>query len=49
MHYFNTSTLERFLHFMKSDRDIKLLDVTTINIARETLPVKPTVMVLPGR
>lgn len=50
MHYFNQSTLDRFLdRFSSSQYEIRREASPTLVVSRETLPFKPTVIVLPGR
>jgi L-ascorbate metabolism protein UlaG (beta-lactamase superfamily) len=49
MHYFNLGTLNRFLdRFASSQYVIARQDNPEIVLSRETLPIKPTVVVLPG-
>lgn len=48
MHYFSESTLERFLTRLRDSHDIKLNDGPSSLISRNTLPKKPSVLVLPG-
>lgn len=49
VHYFNLGTLNRFLdRFSSSQYVIERQDSPEIVISRETLPLKPTVVVLPG-
>ncbi|MDQ0509495.1 MBL fold metallo-hydrolase [Ancylobacter amanitiformis] len=49
MHYFNRGTLERFLQrFASSKYAIERSAGPTLVLSRETLPLTPTVMVLPG-
>lgn len=49
MHYFNLGTLNRFLdRFASSQYVIERQDSPQIVLSRETLPLKPTVVVLPG-
>lgn len=49
MHYFNQGTLNRFLdRFASSQYVIERQDSPQIVLSRETLPLKPTVVVLPG-
>ncbi|QIB35366.1 MBL fold metallo-hydrolase [Ancylobacter pratisalsi] len=50
MHYFNQGTLNRFLErFSSSQYEIRREEFPTLVFSRETLPIKPTVIVLPGR
>lgn len=48
MHYFSTSTLERFLDHIGSDFEIKINESPTVVLSRAELPDKPQVLVLPG-
>lgn len=48
MHYFSDSTLERFLALLRDSHEITLRQEGSISLRRETLPKKPTVVVLPG-
>lgn len=48
MHYFSHSTLERFLVRLRDSHEIKLNDSAATTISRNTLPKKPSVLVLPG-
>lgn len=48
MHYFSESTLERFLSRLRDSHDIRLNDSQSTLISRNTLPRKPSVLVLPG-
>jgi L-ascorbate metabolism protein UlaG (beta-lactamase superfamily) len=49
MHYFNQSTLDRFLgRFASSQYAIERREDPHLVLSRETLPAKPTVIVLPG-
>jgi len=47
MHYFGRTTLERFLAGMADEFQIEIRDETALDIAYDTLPSRPTVMVLP--
>ncbi|MBS9475622.1 MBL fold metallo-hydrolase [Ancylobacter radicis] len=50
MHYFNPSTLERFLARLADSRyAVQRQPSATMMFSRATLPTTPTVMVLPGR
>jgi len=49
MHYFGRATLDRFLDRLGQDYEIRRSETAAIRLRRETLPEKPTVMVLPGR
>ena len=48
MHYFSESTLERFLSPMRATHTIALNEGGSILVSRETLPKKPTILILPG-
>lgn len=47
MHYFGSSTLQRFLLGMEDEFDIRILDEAVLSVARDRLPARPTIMVLP--
>lgn len=49
MHYFGRSTLERFLARARERYAVEERPQPTLVVSRETLPAKPTVVVLPGR
>ncbi|MBS7539772.1 MBL fold metallo-hydrolase [Ancylobacter lacus] len=50
MHYFNRTTLERFLARLGSSRyAVERADSPTLVVSRATLPARPTVTVLPER
>jgi L-ascorbate metabolism protein UlaG (beta-lactamase superfamily) len=49
MHYFGQATLERFLTLARARYAVETRDSPTLALSRETLPAKPTVIVLPGR
>jgi L-ascorbate metabolism protein UlaG (beta-lactamase superfamily) len=49
MHYFSESTLSRFLDRMRERYGVERRTGKDIVISRATLPVRPTVVVLPGR
>ncbi|MET0867281.1 MAG: MBL fold metallo-hydrolase [Pseudorhodoplanes sp.] len=49
MHYFSTYTLSRFLERMREKFDVEMADTPSVVISKTTLPVKPKVLVLPGR
>jgi L-ascorbate metabolism protein UlaG (beta-lactamase superfamily) len=49
MHYFSAYTLNRFLDRMREKFDIETADTPSVVISKTTLPVKPKVLVLPGR
>lgn len=48
MHYFDPSTLERFLDRLRDTYEIRLNDSATTIVSRATLPRTPTALVLPG-
>lgn len=49
MHYFNPSTLERFLAKARERWPVEFGGAATLTLSRETLPKAPKVLVLPGR
>lgn len=49
MHAFGQYSLTRFLDGMKDDFEISIHDSRTIKVALDTLPSRPTVLVLPTR
>lgn len=49
MHYFSGFTLNRFLDRMRDRFDIETSVTPSVVISKATLPVKPKVLVLPGR
>jgi L-ascorbate metabolism protein UlaG (beta-lactamase superfamily) len=48
MHYFGATTLNRFLTRMKEHYEVVLSDTASVILSRDSLPVRPTVLVLPG-
>lgn len=49
MHYFGTSTLNRFLSRLGEEKwDVQLSDTPSVMLSRDSLPVQRTVLVLPG-
>jgi L-ascorbate metabolism protein UlaG (beta-lactamase superfamily) len=48
MHYFGASTLNRFLVQMGDHYAVVLSDTPSVKLSRDSLPVLPTVLVLPG-
>jgi len=48
MHYFGPTTLNRFLTRMGEHYEVVISDVSSITLSRDTLPFRPTVLVLPG-
>lgn len=49
MHYFSTWGLDRFLNRLSQDYAVTRSASPTVMLSRETLPAKPTILVLPGR
>ena len=49
MHYFSEWGLDRFLSRLGKEYEIARSATPTVTLSRETLPAKPTVLVLPGR
>jgi L-ascorbate metabolism protein UlaG (beta-lactamase superfamily) len=49
MHYFSTFTLRGFLDRMRQDFEVEASRIPSVVISKTTLPVKPKVLVLPGR
>ena len=48
MHYFGAATLNRFLAGMEEHYQVVLSDTPSVTLSRDSLPVLPTVLVLPG-
>jgi hypothetical protein len=48
MHYFNRSTLERFLAQARQHYSVEFSDKPFLTVSRASLPKQPTVLVLPG-
>ena len=48
MHYFSSSTLERFLDRVRKEWDVEISPVPSMVVSKTTLPAKPKVLVLPG-
>jgi L-ascorbate metabolism protein UlaG (beta-lactamase superfamily) len=48
MHYFNPTTLNRFLARAKEQWDVEVNDTPSILLSKTTLPAKPKVLVLPA-
>ena len=48
MHYFNASTLDRFLRRMEAEFPIDRSPAPTIVVSRKTFPPEPKILVLPG-
>ncbi|QTL03040.1 MBL fold metallo-hydrolase [Aquabacter sp. L1I39] len=49
MHYFSSWGLDRFLNRLSEDYAVTRSASPTITLSRETLPARPTILVLPGR
>jgi L-ascorbate metabolism protein UlaG (beta-lactamase superfamily) len=49
MHYFSSFTLGRFIERMRQDFEVEASPIPSLVISKTTLPVKPKVLVLPGR
>jgi L-ascorbate metabolism protein UlaG (beta-lactamase superfamily) len=49
MHYFNVSTLERFLAQARQHYAVEFSDKASLTVSRSSLPKQPTVLVLPGK
>jgi L-ascorbate metabolism protein UlaG (beta-lactamase superfamily) len=49
MHYFNGSTLERFLAQARQHYTVEFSDKASLMVSRASLPKQPTVLVLPGQ
>lgn len=49
MHYFSGYSLDRFLTRMRQEWEIEVLEIPSTVISKTTLPVKPKILVLPGR
>jgi L-ascorbate metabolism protein UlaG (beta-lactamase superfamily) len=49
MHYFSSFTLREFLDRMRPDFAVEASPIASVVISKTTLPVKPKVLVLPGR
>ena len=48
MHYFNPSTLNRFLERIRADFPVEMAKEPTVVVSQTTLPREPKVLVLPG-
>jgi hypothetical protein len=48
MHFFGSSTLNRFLGQAKAHFEVEYSTTPAISLSRDTLPKTPTVRVLPG-
>jgi L-ascorbate metabolism protein UlaG (beta-lactamase superfamily) len=49
MHYFSTFTLNRFMGALDAEWEVEVADVPSVVVSKATLPVKPKLLVLPGR
>ena len=49
MHYFSAFTLDRFLARVRQEWEVEIADVPSTLVSKTSLPVKPKVLVLPGR
>jgi len=49
MHYFGPYTLDRFLDLAGKTFPVQRSEVTSVTVSRDTLPQRPTILVLPGR
>lgn len=49
MHYFSSSTLNRFLDRVREKYDVEMANTPSVVVSRATLPTKPKFLVLPGR
>jgi len=49
MHYFSSYTLNRFLNEVRAGWEVEVADIPSLVLSKATLPVKPKVLVLPGR
>ena len=49
MHYFNVSTLERFLAQARQHYTVEFSDKASLMVSRASLPKQPTILVLPGQ
>jgi hypothetical protein len=48
MHYFSAYTLDRFLARVRQEWEVQVAEVPSTVVSKTSLPVKPTVLVLPG-
>jgi L-ascorbate metabolism protein UlaG (beta-lactamase superfamily) len=48
MHYFNRSTLDRFVSLARQHYEVEFSRSPSITLSREKLPNRPLVLVLPG-
>lgn len=49
MHYFSGYSLDRFLTRMRQEWEIEVLEIPSAVISKTTLPLKPKILVMPGR
>jgi len=49
MHYFSGYSLDRFLARMRQEWEIEVLEIPSTVISKTALPVKPKILVMPGR
>ncbi|RDV03929.1 MBL fold metallo-hydrolase [Undibacter mobilis] len=49
MHYFSGHSLDRFLTRMRQEWEIEVLEIPSTVISKTTLPIKPKILVMPGR
>jgi hypothetical protein len=49
MHYFSMFTLNSFLEQVRAGWEVEVAETPSIVLSKATLPVKPKVLVLPGR
>lgn len=49
MHYFSGYSLDRFLARMRKEWEIEVLEIPSAVISKTSLPVKPKILVMPGR
>jgi len=48
MHYFSAYTLDRFLSRVRQEWEVEVAEVPSVVVSKESLPVKPKILVLPG-
>ncbi len=49
MHYFSPYTLDRFLSRVRQEWEVEIAEVPSVVVSRTSLPIKPKILVLPGR
>jgi L-ascorbate metabolism protein UlaG (beta-lactamase superfamily) len=49
MHYFSSYTLDRFLSRVRQEWEVEVAEVPSVVVSRTSLPIKPKILVLPGR